>query len=83
MNTRLKIKARTFGRRQAFVMDRDFYVDQERGKWCVFGDDTGYCYEEYSSEAQAHKECERLQDAKIDNHVAYAMTRIIACKAGQ
>lgn len=52
---------------EAFNLDDDFYAEYEEEyteSWCVFGNQSGFCYATLSTEDDAQEEASRLLSAR-------------------
>jgi len=53
INASQRIKA--MNAKEAIKKDKSVYVEEEDGDWCVFGDNSGFCYEKCSNKTEATK----------------------------
>lgn len=40
-------------KREAIQIDTSFYVEEDQGLWCVFGDNSGFAYSTHLSRSEA------------------------------
>lgn len=54
-------------RTEAFLQDKDFFVDDDLGSYAVFGTETGFCYKNGMEKEEAHKYAAELAKNKADH----------------
>jgi hypothetical protein len=47
--------------RKDLSKDKSFYVDEDDGYWCVFGDNSGHAYSSHESESEAKSALKKRQ----------------------
>jgi len=63
----MKDKEQKLTRTQAFLQDKDFYVDEDLGYHAVFGTETGFCYKGGMEKEEAKEFASELAKNKADH----------------